>query len=42
MWNAVVEITILRILTLKIVSFEDNELSCSFEKIEMKMKNYHV
>ena len=36
-----VEITF-RIFTLKIVSFEDNELSCSLEKIEMKMKNYHV
>ena len=28
--------------TLKIVSFEDNELSYSFEEIKMKMKNYHV
>ena len=30
-----------RILAQKIVSFEDNKLSCSFEKIEVKMKNYH-
>ena len=42
MWTLWLRLRWRRILTLKIVSFEDNELSCSLEKIEMKMKNYHV